>query len=84
MNEYDRATSAPRNGSVKRMTVIVVLEGRSSETATPVSKPHCNWRLSALPVAGMLVRALSSSVTLALLHGAQWVPCAGILGWLAA
>ncbi|QCR48666.1 hypothetical protein C1N79_19705 [Streptomyces sp. SGAir0924] len=64
------------------MTVIVVHEGQASATAASVPVPRRSWRLSARPVAGMLVRALSGTAALALMHGAQQIRWAEVWDWL--
>ncbi|MEW1658392.1 hypothetical protein [Streptomyces sp. NPDC093707] len=82
MSKNGRVVLVQVGGAAEGMTVIVVPEGRAGATAVLVPKPRCGWRLSALPVAGMLVRALSGSAALALMHGAQQVRWAEAMDWL--
>ncbi|AOW87035.1 hypothetical protein [Streptomyces olivaceus] len=79
MSKSGRVVLVQVGEAVEGMTVIVVQEGQASATAASVPEPRSSWRR---PVAGVLVRALSSSAALALMHGAQQIRWAEVSDWL--
>jgi hypothetical protein len=82
MSQSGRVVLIQVGEAAEGMTVIVVHEGQASATAASVPAPRRSWRVSARPVAGMLVRALSGSAALALMHGAQQIRWAEVSHWL--
>ncbi len=80
MNMSGRVVLVQVDEAAERTTVIVVHEGQAGAMAVPEPLHRC--RLSVRLVAGMLVRALSGSVALALMHGTQGARWAEVLDWL--
>ncbi|MFJ8645120.1 hypothetical protein ACIRNI_03180 [Streptomyces sp. NPDC093546] len=82
MNKDGRVVLVQIRGAAEGTTVVVVLEGQAGATAAPVPKLRHSWRLYALPLADVLVRALSGSAALALMHEAQQFRWSEVLDWL--
>lgn len=82
MSKDDVVVLIQKGAESETITVIVVSAGWARATAVPVPKPRRGWRLSALPVAGVLARALDGSAALALAYWARQVRWGEVLVWL--